>query len=248
MSTITCKNCGKKLTAKMKKCPYCAGAEKSSKLNLVILIFAVSAAASIITIITDSNADQSKSSTIKAKTTAEKEPDNNTKGVSFSQVVGSLLKSSSISKNSQQASELSDTEDLAQVESYEEPNEDFAGDATFSEPDEVDSFEEEATETASSAVKESSEKEIRRKYWQKYYQKKFSLPNAGTKVSVQLKNGSAKSGKFMGVVNHFVKLMVNEKLESINKAKLSKRSQLRYFYSDYVNYCTNKKLTEEGLN
>ena len=118
----------------------------------------------------------------------------------------------------------------------------------FTETTEVDTFEGETADVADAAVEELSEKDIRKKYWEEFYQKKFSLPNAGANVSVQLKNGSSKSGKFMGVVNQFVKLMINDKLESISKSKLSKRSQLRYFYSDYVNYCTGKKLAEEGLN
>lgn len=247
MSTTNCQKCGKIRTAKIQTCPYCSPAQRASKLNLFILIFAISAAVSVVMIISGSKSGK-KLVTVTSKKTVKAKSNNADKGVSFSQIVGLALKSSSVPKITPQISSIPESEDIAQVETYEDANEVFTENITFTEAAEVDSFEGAATETVDTTVEELSEKDIRKKYWEEFYQKKFTLPNAGADVAVQLKNGSSKSGKFMGVVNQFVKLMINDKLESISKSKLSKRSQLRYFYSDYVNYCTGKKLAEEGLN
>ena len=115
MSTTTCSKCGKTRTAKIKKCPYCPGAKKSSKLNLIILVFAISAAASVITIVTDSKSEK-KADTVTTKKPIKKKLTDKNKGVSLSQVVGSLLKSSSAPKVRQQTSHLAESEDIAQAE------------------------------------------------------------------------------------------------------------------------------------
>jgi len=250
MSTTVCKDCGKQMTATVKTCPYCNGATQtnSSILNKFIIIFAILAIAGVANVLIDTKSD-AESDTKPAKVASEKKESQTTdssKGVSLAQVLGGMLKSKPMPDFSDNSTQFQQTEDINQIETVEETTYD-----DFGEVSEADNLEQNAeTESVeeAEAVEEDSEKIARQKYWNDYYRKKFTLPNAGEKVSIQLKNGSLKSGKFMGVVNQFIKLMVNDKLESISKSKLSKRSQLRYFYSDYVNYFTNKKLTAEGLN
>jgi len=263
MSKTVCKDCGKKMTAKVKTCPYCNGATQtnSSILNKCIIVFALLAIAGVANVLIDtkSDADPETKPTEVASETKESQATDSSKGVSLAQVVGGMLKSKPMPNFSDDSTQLNQTEDINQIETVEETTyddsaEDFSEVSetdTFEDTTDADAFEQDAVAESfdeTEVVEEDSEKIARKKYWQDYYRKKFTLPNAGTKVSVQLKNGSLKSGEFLGVVNQYVKLLVDEKLENVSKSKLSKRSQLRYFYSDYVNYFTNKKLTAEGLN
>ena len=237
MKTFQCHTCGKSMAVDLKTCPYCHKKRKkeSSRTTKPILLTAaivtVATAAVTTPLILSENredknlpqTDNKQSLTTKAGTTIQ-HIIKKTKSIPADQTPATITAKATIT-----------TEQPAVAE----PRQSIEVEAKAVKQTAV---------PAQTSTPADSQKLKRQKYWQDYYKKKFKLPSAGQIISLRLKKGTVIRGKFMGIVNPFIKILINEEVKSISKAKLSTRSQLRYFCNDYVHYFSRKKLTEEGLN
>ncbi len=224
MTIKTCVTCKKKMTAETTTCVFCGGRLKKKKSLFGLLMSCVLVAGCVF----------ASYSVFQALNESKSAVGNTVASLGESDITALEEEvTAQVNENSLEPEALEQTDEVEEVAQagYEDSQdgEDF-NNANPYQDDEVDPKVEE-----------------RRDYWSKIYRDKYPIPQAGQSMVLRLKSGRSVQGRFMGVVSSVVKLDIEGDIKSISKTKLSKKSRLRMFCTDYVEYFVAKKLKEEGL-